>query len=382
MSSLNCYTKDSISHKPEGKGALDGLTFALKDLCDVKGHATSFGHAQWRATHEPASKDSAILTTLLRNGAELAGTTKMDQLAFSLIGNVGEGEAPVNTKYPERFCGGSSSGSASAVAGELVDFAVGSDTGGSVRFPASVCGIYGIRTTHGLIDKSGVIPLAEGFDVLGFFAREAELLSKLVSLFVKEHEDHTIERILVPTHMDDVTTTEYAGAIRSEAERLAKVHGLALEEVDISEFVSEDARNILRNNQSREIGAEHADWAKTNKQHLADDVRARLEFCIDIAKDKDTEQKDKSERKDYTQKLTELIGDKSVLCLPVAPEPGPNHDWDDDKLAEFRGRVFQLSAPSSISGLPQISVPIKNISTNIGIIGPRNTDLTLINLYR
>ncbi len=378
---LHCYTPDTLTRKPTHSGPLDGLTFALKDLCDVEGHVASFGHSQWRATHEPATQDSAVLATLLDNGAELAGITKMDQLAFSLIGNVGEGEEPVNTKYPERYCGGSSSGSASAVAGDLVDFAVGSDTGGSVRVPAAVCGVYGIRTTHGLLDKSGVVPLAESCDVLGFITRDPQLLGELVGPFVDNQPNKPIERILVPADMSEVTTQEYAQAVKGEAERLAKIHNLPIEEVDTTEFVSVDARNILRNNQSRDIGKEHAEWAKANKQHLADDVRARLEFCINLAQDTTSEEKDKSEREEYTKKLVELIGDNSILCLPVMPESGPNRDWDDDKLAEFRGRVFQLSAPSSISGLPQVSAPISGSATNIGILGSMGSDLALISLF-
>src|SRR5579863_7314616 len=113
MRQLHCLTDDSAKRDPTGSGLLDGLRFVAKDLISLKGHISSFGHAQWRETHEAAIQDSSVITALLAEGAELIGTAKMDQLAYSIIGNIGEGEAPANTRYPERYCGGSSSGSAS-----------------------------------------------------------------------------------------------------------------------------------------------------------------------------------------------------------------------------------------------------------------------------
>ncbi|MGH8546149.1 MAG: amidase family protein, partial [Gammaproteobacteria bacterium] len=125
---FKCYVPTTRALDPTGPGALSGVRVAVKDLFSVAGHTSSFGHAQWRATHEPSSEHAAVVARLLSAGGAITGLTKMDQLAYSLIGNVGEGEPPVNPFDPECFCGGSSSGSASAVAGGLADLGVGTDT--------------------------------------------------------------------------------------------------------------------------------------------------------------------------------------------------------------------------------------------------------------
>lgn len=379
---LHCYTRDTFTRDPIRSGPLTGYNFALKDLCAVKGHVSSFGHPRWRETHKKATEDSYVVRRLLENGARMHGIAKMDQYAFSLIGNISEGEAPVNTKYPERFCGGSSSGSASAVAGNIVDFAVGTDTAGSVRIPAAVCGIYGIRTSHGLIDKSGVIPLAKSFDTIGFFASQPHILNEVTNIFLPETKPKKFKKILIPKEFGDSTSGEFAKAIKSKAEELAKVSDLTLEMKEVEYFISWEASEILRDNQSYEIGRDHKEWVTKNKQFLSDDVRDRIEFCVNIAsQNKIAAKEDRQKRKIYTEKLVDMIGDDSVLCLPLVSEAGPNIHWDEEKLSSFRKQTFRLVAPASLSGLPQISAPIKDAATNIGIIGPKGSDLELIRLF-
>ena len=160
-------------------GPLAGLTFAAKDIYDVGGHTCCCGNPDWLATHPPAERTATAVTALLAAGATLVGKTLTDELAFSLNGENDHYGTPVNPAAPDRIPGGSSNGSASAVAGELVDTALGSDTGGSVRAPASYCGIYGIRTSHGAIPLDGVMPLAPSFDTVGWFARDAEMLERV-----------------------------------------------------------------------------------------------------------------------------------------------------------------------------------------------------------
>ncbi len=162
---------------PLGVGRLSGLTFAVKDLFDLAGTTTSFGNPDWAATHAPAVATAPVVLALLQAGARLAGKTKTQELAYGLTGeNIWHG-TPTNPAAPARFPGGSSCGSAAAVAGGLVDFALGSDTGGSVRIPASYCGLFGIRPTHGAISLAGACPLAPSFDTPGWFTRSASLLT-------------------------------------------------------------------------------------------------------------------------------------------------------------------------------------------------------------
>ena len=133
----------------------------------IEGHVASFGLARWRDTHGPDTLTAPVVEALLAAGASVTGLAKLDQLAWSVVGNAGEGTAPRNPLYPDRFTGGSSSGPAAAVAAGLADVGIGTDTGGSIRVPAAACGLFGLRTTHGLISGAGVLPLALSFDVVG-----------------------------------------------------------------------------------------------------------------------------------------------------------------------------------------------------------------------
>ena len=166
-----------LERKPLGRGRLSGLGFAVKDLFDVAGSITTYGNPDWASTHGAARTTAPVMTALLQAGARLDGKTKMVELAYGLTGeNIWQG-TPVNPRAPDRFPGGSSCGSAAAVAAGLVDFALGSDTGGSVRIPASYCGLFGIRPSHGAVSLAGACPLAPSFDTCGWFTRSAALLA-------------------------------------------------------------------------------------------------------------------------------------------------------------------------------------------------------------
>ena len=164
-----------VEMKGAAEGPLAGRTFAAKDIYDIAGRQTGFGSPDWLRTHEAAARTAPAVQALLDAGAELVGKTLTDEMAWSLTGENAHYGTPVNANAPGRIPGGSSSGSVSAVAAGVVDLALGSDTGGSVRLPASFCGVIGLRPTHGRIPMDGVCPLAPSFDTCGWFARDATL---------------------------------------------------------------------------------------------------------------------------------------------------------------------------------------------------------------
>src|ERR1700720_3045102 len=167
-------------------GPLSGLTFAAKDLFDVAGHPTGGGNPDWARTHSVPTRHAWAVQTLLDAGAELIGKTITDEVSLGILGeNPFEG-TPVNPRAPGRVPGGSSAGSAAAVAAGLCDTALGTDTGGSVRVPASFCGLYGIRPTHGRINVSGMMPQAPTSDTTGWFARDAGTFAKVASVMLGE----------------------------------------------------------------------------------------------------------------------------------------------------------------------------------------------------
>src|SRR6266436_167873 len=170
---------------PTGSGPLDGLRFGVKDTIDVAGFKTGCGNPTWRDSHPAAVVHAVCVEQLCRAGARCVGKTISDELALSLLGINRFFGTPLNPRAPERVPGGSSSGSASAVAGGLVDVALGSDTGGSVRVPASFCGLYGLRPTHGRIPLDGLLLQAPSYDTIGWFARDADLFARVGAVLLQ-----------------------------------------------------------------------------------------------------------------------------------------------------------------------------------------------------
>ena len=184
---------------PTGSGPLDGLRFGVKDTIDVAGFKTGCGNPTWRDSHPTAVAHAVCVEQLLRAGASCVGKAICDELAFSLLGENYFDGTPLNPRAPDRVPGGSSSGSASAVACGLVDFALGTDTAGSTRIPASNCGIWGFRPSHGFISLAGVNPLAPSFDTVGVLAHSADVLARtvrvLLAISVSASEPETIHVI-------------------------------------------------------------------------------------------------------------------------------------------------------------------------------------------
>src|SRR5215218_5951479 len=188
---------EGVEVDPTRSGLLDGLSFAVKDLIDIGGYKTGCGNPSWGDTHPPASMNAVCVEQLLDAGARCVGKTVSDELAFSLLGENHFYGTPLNPKAPERVPGGSSSGSASAVARGLVDFGLGTDTGGSVRVPANNCGVWGMRPSHGFISVAGVNPFAPTFDTVGILASSAEALVDAASVLlacedIRDEEPATI----------------------------------------------------------------------------------------------------------------------------------------------------------------------------------------------
>src|SRR5688572_14231618 len=184
---VNAFLRyEAVEVPSAATGPLKGLTFAVKDLYDVAGYPTGCG-SPIKATESPIHTESAsIVNAMLKAGARFVGKTQTDELAFSMNGQNKHFPEPINVRAEGRITGGSSSGSAAAVAAGLADFAIGSDTGGSVRAPASYCGLWGIRPTHGRVSLDRVMPLAASFDTAGYFADEPEVFGKFAPVFLAE----------------------------------------------------------------------------------------------------------------------------------------------------------------------------------------------------
>ena len=219
---LNAFCRyDEVAVEGSATGPLLGCSFAVKDVFDLAGHRTGNGHPLWLETHPPAQHTASAVERLLAAGARLVGKTYCDEMTYSINGENIHYGTPVNPKASGRIPGGSSSGSASAVAGDLVDFALGTDCGGSVRIPASYCGIYGIRTTHGLVPADGVVPLAKSFDTVGWFARAASLMQRVGTVLVPAGKPFVPRRLLIATDAFAALDPEITAVLTPGIEKLA-----------------------------------------------------------------------------------------------------------------------------------------------------------------
>jgi len=381
---LHCFVPTTSELAATDSGNLGGVRVVVKDLFGIAGHTSSFGLVRWRETHSAPESTCDVVSQLLVAGARVAGITKMDQLAYSLIGNVGEGEPPVNRFDPGCFCGGSSSGSASAVAGGLADLGVGTDTAGSIRVPAAACGLFSIRTTHGVVSKGGVIPLAKSLDVVGFLARSPELLSKATIATSDCDDGHAVvRRVLLPSDLRSSYTPATWTALTALANSLADITGATVQETNVASLVDATVADLFARIQGREIWAQHASWISANFDCFAADVEARLRRCEALSADsREVIDDDLAARDNYKRGIENLLEDDAVLVLPVVPERGPLRAWSDDQLLAFRVACFRLTAPSSLAGVPQVVLPTNGEAgyVPLGLIAGAGSDRLLLDL--
>src|SRR5438105_9612313 len=212
-------------------GPLSGLNFAAKDLFDVAGHPTGGGNPDWAKTNPVPERHAWAVQTLLDAGADLIGKTITDEVSLGILGENPFYGTPVNPRAPGHVPGGSSSGSAAAVAGGLCGTALGTDTGGSVRVPASFCGLYGIRPTHGRLDLSGMMSQAPSSDTTGWFAREAETFARVSAVMLGEAiPDALPTRLVVATDAFALADPETTAALEPMVARLRTLVGEVREE--------------------------------------------------------------------------------------------------------------------------------------------------------
>ncbi len=364
-------------------GPLSGLTFMTKDNFDVAGFATGAGNPDWARSHPPAKSHAWAVAALLKQGAHLIGKTVCDELAFSLHGcNLHYG-TPANVNAPGRLPGGSSSGSAAAVAGGLCDTALGSDTGGSVRVPASYCGLYGIRTTQGAIRKDGMVPLAPSFDTVGWFARDAATLGRVGAVLLPpEAEEGDFDRLIVAEDAFALASAEAQDGLAAAVTRLQQL--FRHESVEIAGEGGLAAwRDTFRDIQAVEFGRCHRGWIMTQRARFSPDIAKRISAALSLPEE--TERKAIPGREAARDRLEALVGRRSLLCLPTVPGPAPVIDAESRELEDWRAQVMALTAPAGLAGLPQISLPLgeaEGLPLGLSLIAPLGRDRALLALAK
>jgi amidase len=376
---------DTVSLPASGAGVLSGSSFVAKDLFAVAGHTASFGHPRWRDSHERSEVTAPVLQRLTRAGAGMLGLTKLDQLAYSLIGNVGEGRPPLNSLYPDRFTGGSSSGAASAVAGGVCDFGLGSDTAGSIRVPAASCGLFAIRPTHGALDSAGALPLAPSFDVVGLLASEPQVLRDAFWAASSHgvRRSAPLERVLLADDCLEQLDGDVADVIVEAATVMREQVGVQIGQTRFARFTDEAAADLFARLQAREIWSTHGDWIRKNREFLATDVQARLERAEQLSQASEEERaRDAQAWARYRREHDELMGGGSAILLPVMPGLPPARSASQEELRSFRLGALRWTAPSSLTGSAQVLAPVTHgasgLTYGVGLLGARGADGALL----
>lgn len=339
---------------PTGSGPLDGLTFVAKDLIDVSGTITGGGNPDWHAQQEPARKSAVVVERLLRAGAALVGKTVTDELAFSLEGENAHYGTPVNPRCPDRLPGGSSSGSAVAVAAGLADLGLGTDTGGSVRVPASFCGLYGWRPTHGRLPMEGVLPFAPTFDTVGLFARSARLLATGASVLL-DASSHAIRqpRFLLAVDAFALAEPEPQQLLRAAALRLGIVT-----EVEIYDGAEAEFFEAYTTLQGLDVVGALGAFLDTNPS-FGPTIAPR--FAGARALDPRADAKWRLWRRETAERLASLLPPGTFLLLPTTPGIAPLRFLRDGHAERFYRDALTLCCVAGLAGLPVVTLPVAEI---------------------
>lgn len=363
-------------------GPLADLRFAAKDLFDVAGYPTGGGSPFVLAMSGIKTTTAPAVQRLLDAGARFVGKAVTDELAFSMNGNNAHFGAPINGAAPERITGGSSSGSASAVSSHLCDFALGSDTGGSVRAPANHCGLYGIRPTHGRISLQGVLDLSPSLDTCGWFARDVQTFARVADVLLGADPAPLPGRVrlLRPT---DVWALVEAPVVDALAAALAKVEALAGPAAPTQ--IALDSWDAMYWNfryvQGREAWLTDGPLIERFAPPLGPGVAERFAWSRDVTDAQVTAAR--TFRARFRAQLSELLGADGVLVMPTMPDIAPLRSEGEAGLETYRNRSTTMLCAAGLSGFPQISLPLATrhgAPLGLSLLGPAGSDRSLIAL--
>lgn len=358
------------------RGPLSGLSFAVKDLIDVADFVTGGGNPQWTAGQQAAAKHAPCVERLLAAGATCLGKTITDELAFSLEGVNAHFGTPRNPLGADLLPGGSSSGSAVAVAAGLVDMALGTDTGGSVRVPAAFCGIGGFRPSHGAIPLDGVLPFAPSLDTVGWFARDGQMLARMGEVLLGSEATQLPQRFVIAEDVFALCEPEARGALLEAAHRFTP-RPVAL--------MSDPApwAAAYRAIQGREIAHTLGPWIKTRRPKFGADIAARFADALTI---RDEEVNDAlAFRVAQTELIQGLLDDGTALILPTVPGFPLKRDCSGEAIGAFYGISLAINAIAGFSGSPQLTLPITQaggLPLSLSFVMARGSDTSLLALAR
>ncbi|TDV39476.1 amidase [Paraburkholderia caballeronis] len=364
-----------------GSGPLDGLRFAVKDLIDTAGVVTGGGNPDWLATHEPAARHAPCVAALLAAGASVDGRTITDELAYSLEGANDHYGTPANPRWPHALPGGSSSGSASAVASGAVDFALGTDTGGSVRVPAAFCGLWGIRPTHDAVSIDGVLPFAPCFDTVGWFARSGEMLARVADVLLADQAQTPVPARIVRCAeafaARAANDPDDAARLDERAQRIGATDAIAVFDGDAAGWL-----HTYQQLQDDAIRASLGAWIAVTSPRFGASIASRFARLATL--DDAQVARARARRIDIARHLDALVAG-AVIALPTVPRALLDRAAPAAQLDAFYRDALTMDSIAALAGLPQVTVPLADDLDRplaLSLIGPRGSDRALIALAR
>ncbi|MES2605326.1 MAG: amidase [Pseudomonadota bacterium] len=359
------------AHRPLSN-KLEGVRFAVKDVFDIAGTRTGAGNPVWLSGNAVANKHAAAVEQLLSDGATFVGKTLTDELTYSLAGINAHYGVPRNPASPDRLPGGSSSGSVAAVAAGLTDIALGTDCGGSVRLPASYCGVWGMRPTHGRLSGHGCLTLAHSFDTVGWFANTLEHLEQTFCTLAHTETTNMPATFLtlnddgISSLLDPAVLNAFSTLRSQQTDFLAVTSAL-----DLTTWAA--AFRIL---QASEAWMEHGLWVTQHANELGIDIRQRFSIAASVTT---TQVRTGQEvRIAAISTLNQILDDQhKVIVIPTVPTPAPLLTADSAQVDDIRMRSQQLLCIAGLAGLPQLSMPwiqINGAPVGLSIIGGRGCD--------
>ena len=367
-------------------GPLDGLRFAVKDLIDVAGVTTGGGNPDWRAGHVPALRHAPCVGALLAAGATLDGKTITDELAYSLEGANHHDGTPLNPRWPHALPGGSSSGSASAVASGEVDFALGTDTGGSVRVPAAFCGLWGMRPSHDAISLEGVLPFAPCFDTVGWFARSIDVLAAVGDVLLPEAAS-AASSSGQPLRLVRVAEA-FAARARNAPDDALRLEALAESlgaDTSLDLFAGDEARWLAcyQAVQDLEIDASLGDWIRSAQPRFGPSIATRFARLQTL--DRNQAEKWRATQRELRSVLDATFEPDRVLLMPTTPVALLAKDASDTAIGGFYEAALTMNSIAALGGLPQITLPFTDEIDRplaLSLVGARGSDRALLALAR
>ena len=362
-------------------GPLAGLSAVVKDMYAIAGERAGAGNPDWLAQAKPAETHCTVVQKLLDAGATITGKTICDEFFYSVAGMNAHYGTPANIRAPGRIPGGSSSGSAAATAAGVCDFALGSDTGGSVRIPASLCGVYGIRTTHGRIDTRSVMDMSPSFDTVGWFAASAGVFRAVGRvLFGNTAAPTPIDSLLVADdgfeQVDPPVTSLLHDALSAMSGALPKPQPMRIAPDGLDAW-----REAVRVIQAYEIWQVYGRFVEDKKPRFGPGVAERMQ-----AASKTTKAETEAARKVHAaarERLRSQVRPGTIVALPSAPCIAPKTEMTSDQSDAYRTRVMRLTCSAGLGGLPQISIPAGTVAgcpVGLSFIGWAGGDEALLDL--